>query len=444
MKYQLLLSIALALSVSLIAQDGYGRQPEADASVERAKQLWELAIAAKGGRENLYQVKSLAITDSMLGYPQATLFVFPDKNFYWSDLRPTVFSFHASVINFEKNIDIYVLGDDPKDVRKGPPNLNLRSVFRDVYIKYFLETPWFKPEPVAAGEEKLGSRLCEVVTVKYDWLLYKIYLDKKSHLPTRISSYSADKPTVELNRYDFSDYKEFDGLMMPQVRSENRQKPVRQSFEINPEYDPAVFERVPDMNAGGDQWRAKGPKSIRSDTPAPSPEEKFTEEEMRQAINKLADKDENVYQEGNQLLLRAGRNALPQLIPAMKKARGALQLGLAKLIIDADAGNEEALDVLRNILKDRNEDPLTRQSAAFPLIRSDKGIAILIGFLRDRETLVRRIAIFACDELTEQNEIPSSFNPAAPILEELLKDKDRIVREMAEEMLGQSRHRLKR
>jgi hypothetical protein len=183
---------------------------------------------------------------------------------------------------------------------------------------------------------------------------------------------------------------------------------------------------------------------MRSDTPAPSPEEKFTEEEMRQAINKLADKDENVYQEGNQLLLRAGRNALPQLISAMNKARGALQFGLAKRVIDADAGNEEALAVLRNIVKNRNEDPLTRQYAAFPLIRSDKGIAILIGFLRDRETLVRRIAIFACDELTEQNEIPASFNPAAPILEELLKDKDRVVREMAEEILGQSRHCLKR
>jgi HEAT repeat protein len=198
------------------------------------------------------------------------------------------------------------------------------------------------------------------------------------------------------------------------------------------------------MNAGADQWRAKSPKSMRSDTPAPSPEEKFTEEEMRQAINKLADKDENVRQEGKHLLWRAGRNALPQLIPAMTKARGALQMGLAKLVIDADAENEEALAVLRNIVKDRNEDPLTRQYAAFPLIRSDKGIAILIGFPRDRETLVRRIGIFACDELTEQNEIPASFNPAAPILEELLKDQDRIVREMAEEVLGQSRHRLKR
>src|SRR5262245_9882076 len=339
MKYQLLLSIAFALSVCLIAQDGNGQQPESDASGERARQLWELAIAAKGGREKLYQVKSLAIKDSRLGYPQVSLFVFPDKNFYWSDLRPTVFSFHASVINFEKNIDIYVPGANPKDVRKGPPNFNLRSVFRDVYIKYFLETPWFKPEPVAAGEEKLGSRLCEVVTVKYDWLLYKIYMDKKSHLPARISSYAVDKPTVELTPRDFSDYKEFDGLMMPQVESVNRQKPYRQSFEINPAYDPAVFERVPDMNAGPDQWRAKSPKSMRSDTPAPSPEEKFTEEEIRQAINRLADKDENVYQEGNQLLLRAGRNALPQLIPAMNKARGALQLGLAKLVIDADAGN---------------------------------------------------------------------------------------------------------
>lgn len=125
----------------------------------------------------------------------------------------------------------------------------------------------------------------------------------------------------------------------------------------------------------------------------------------------------------------------------MTKARGALQMGLAKLVIDADVENEEALAALRNIVKDRNEDPLTRQYAAFPLIRSDKGIAILIGFLRDQDTLVRRIAIFASDELTEQNEIPASFNPAIPILKELLKDEDQIVRDMAEEVLGQIKRR---
>jgi hypothetical protein len=71
------------------------------------------------------------------------------------------------------------------------------------------------------------------------------------------------------------------------------------------------------------------------------------------------------------------------------------------------------------LVKDNGEDPELRQYAAFPLIRSDKGIAILIGFLRDQETLARRIAIFACVELTEQNEIPASFSPAIPILKEL-------------------------
>jgi HEAT repeat protein len=94
-----------------------------------------------------------------------------------------------------------------------------------------------------------------------------------------------------------------------------------------------------------------------------------------------------------------------------------------------------------NGVKENNEDPEIRQYAAFPLIRSDKGIAILIGFLRDQVTLVRRIAIFACDELTEQNEIPASFNPAIPILKKLLKDPDQIVSEMAEEVLRQTDRR---
>ena|SRR5215475_15556776 len=90
MKYQNLLSIVLAVGVSSFAQYGGGQQQKADASVERARQLWEMAIAAKSGREKLYQVKGLAITDQRAGYPQVDLYVFPDKFFSWSDAKPTV------------------------------------------------------------------------------------------------------------------------------------------------------------------------------------------------------------------------------------------------------------------------------------------------------------------------------------------------------------------
>ena len=45
--------------------------------------------------------------------------------------------------------------------------------------------------------------------------------------------------------------------------------------------------------------------------------------------------------------------------------------------------------------------------------------------------------LFAFDELTEQSKIPDLVKKAVPLLKELLKDSDEIVRGMAEEVLEQ-------
>jgi len=58
-------------------------------SLERAKELWEMAIAAKGGREKLHQVGNLVFAGE--GGTLVHFWVFPDKYFSWVDTRPSVF-----------------------------------------------------------------------------------------------------------------------------------------------------------------------------------------------------------------------------------------------------------------------------------------------------------------------------------------------------------------
>jgi HEAT repeat protein len=82
-----------------------------------------------------------------------------------------------------------------------------------------------------------------------------------------------------------------------------------------------------------------------------------------------------------------------------------------------------------------------RQNAAFGLMWSEAGIAMLRNLLKHPQVLVRRCVIFAFDAITELTEIPAGVKPAIPILKELLTDDDEVVRRMAKEVLEQIEHR---
>src|SRR5438128_1874860 len=89
-------------------------QPKNDNSLETAKQLWEMAIAAKGGRERLYAAKSIAITQHFSKRGASTeLCVFPDKFWFWEDRRPGELGLGAGITNFERNLSYFVVGHLP-------------------------------------------------------------------------------------------------------------------------------------------------------------------------------------------------------------------------------------------------------------------------------------------------------------------------------------------
>src|SRR5947208_11086898 len=78
---------------------GKNRSPEGMQA--RARELWERAITAKGGRERLYAVNNLQISirDSVwqkgkrAPYIEEDLYVSPNKSWEWNDQRETIFGF---------------------------------------------------------------------------------------------------------------------------------------------------------------------------------------------------------------------------------------------------------------------------------------------------------------------------------------------------------------
>jgi hypothetical protein len=87
------------------------------------------------------------------------------------------------------------------------------------------------------------------------------------------------------------------------------------------------------------------------------------------------------------------------------------------------------------------EEMICRRAAAYVLALSVEGIPVLTRLLREGDTWERQTAVFALDDLTETSNYPDgsipAFNELIPELAKATKAKDRVLSEMADEVLGQ-------
>jgi hypothetical protein len=427
--------IAMLLIAGVRAMDTQSKKED---SLDLARQLWEKAVEAKGGRDRLSGVENIAIIENFGNKgPSVEVCVFPDRYWFWEDRRPGKLGLGAGMKNFEQNAGYFVVGHLPYETGGSKLSQEERSCFRNPQLLYFLETRWFKPQLVRGYRSKLGSKDVDVVEVKVDEFRIGVYLDPKTHLPIRISYFLYDTGERVFDWYGLSDYREVKGIMMPHSISYNGGRSVPLQIEVNFDYDPAVFERAPSIDEGPFQWRPKGSRDA-PQTPAwPKLEEPVSPQRLREAVSNLQSQDENVYIEAREVLFRAGKTAIPLLTESLKGKRGEARYRIASALLEIDNENEAAIKAFRESVIDSTEDGLRRRNSAFQLAVCEKGIAILMEMLRDKDVFVRRSAVFAFDELTEQSEIPDIAKKAIPSLKELLKDLDEIVRGMAKEVLEQ-------
>jgi len=445
MRVRWILILIAALSLIGGSMTAESQTDKIDGSVTLANELWEMAIAAKGGRGKLYQVKSLAISH-IGGGPVVDFMVFPDKFFRWADTRPSKIGLIVEMFNFEHNIDYTIIGDKSPKVHKNLGlNPELRSRLLRPQLTYLLETRWFKPEILRASKRTIRGKSLDLVDVLVKGYgpphRFGIFLDEKTHLPVRIGLYSDRKKDDLIVPIDLGEYREVAGIKVPTAFSSEGGSWGWAQVEINADYNPEVFEREPDIKAGQYQWRKTGIVSSPPPNSSKGTSNKLTPEQIAQYIRDLESSDgETVMAAGRELII-AGDQAAPALTEAMKSKSRGLRFFAAATMLEINRENEAAVRTMRDLLLDPMEDPEGRQNAAFRLMRSDQGIDILTGLLKHTDTMVRRCVIFAFDELTELTEIPKQVNKAIPVIRELLKDNDEVVRGMAEEVLEQIEHR---
>ena len=430
--------LASLFYVLTLALSGEAAKRSENQAESQAKELWELAIAAKGGREKLQQVRAFAVggDDKSIDF-----MVFPDRFFRWADTRPSKFGLLVEMFNFEKNFGFTIWGDDPPDVRKhNYLNEELLSRFRKDQLYFFLETQWLKPELLKAYKDNLNGKRVDVVEARFKGFGYpfrwRIFLDEISHLPIRIGILS-DTYEGMFDWVDLGDYREIKGIKVPTLISPKNGSWNRILLEINPDYQADFFDKQPDMKAGAFQWRKDGKKLIPSTPSANDSPQPLTQEQIAQYIKDLTSTDSEKVMFAGRELIRAGEQVVPNLSEATKSDDADLRFFAAAALLAINKENETGLQTMKSLLLNARLMPDFRQNAAFRLMNSDKGIVELRGLLKYKDVIVRRCVIFAFDELTELTEIPETVIPAIPILKELKKDKDIVVRGMAEEILEQ-------
>lgn len=174
-----------------------------------------------------------------------------------------------------------------------------------------------------------------------------------------------------------------------------------------------------------------------------------TAAEIRKLIAKSRSNDLKTSDDARNALSKLDAKSLPALVSILKKGQPCEQVEAAHLIFDIDPKNPDVVPVMTSVTRGASlrtlfhpqEEMMCRRAAAYVLALSADGIPVLTRLLKEGDLWERQTAIFALDDLTETSNYPDDSIPAMkeliPEIAKATKAKDRVLSEMADEVLGQ-------
>ena len=174
-----------------------------------------------------------------------------------------------------------------------------------------------------------------------------------------------------------------------------------------------------------------------------------TEAEIRKLIAISHSKDLKASDAARQELSKLDAKSLPALISVLKKGQPCEQVDAAHVIVELDPKSADNVPVMTKVTRGASvrtlfhlqEEMMCRRAAAYVLALSADGIPVLTRLLKEGDTWERQTAVFALDDLTETSNYPDGSTPAfkelIPELVKATKATDRVLSEMADEVLRQ-------
>jgi|SRR5437762_5031248 len=174
-----------------------------------------------------------------------------------------------------------------------------------------------------------------------------------------------------------------------------------------------------------------------------------TKVEIRRLIAKSRSNHLKTSDNAKQELTKLDAKSLPALISILKRGNPCEQVAVAEYIIEIDPKNPDIVPAMTKVTRGASlrtmfhlqEEMMCRRAAAYVLAHSADGIQVLTRLLKEGDLWERQTAIFALDDLTETSNYPEGGIPAMkeliPEIAKAAKAKDRVLSEMAEEVLTQ-------
>jgi hypothetical protein len=228
-------------------------------------------IKAKGGRERLYSVESVYRAlhwkkpTKESGYLRdRELFVLPDRYWAWLDWSGTVFGLEINVYNLRQRVSYSTGKSTGQHVWENDSGYPASEFLRDLQLVHLLETRWLEPEPIAAWDRKEKGRRIRTVRALVGDEILEYSLEEQQVLPFRIRrswflSVNPDREEYQKS-FNLADYRDVSGIMLAHTVRWQDGKLTRKEqaiYEINPSYDPLIFDRQPVLKDGPEAWRSK-------------------------------------------------------------------------------------------------------------------------------------------------------------------------------------------
>jgi len=244
-----------AMNAAKPQSSAHTQAPRADTQAE-AQRLWELAIAAKGGRERLYAVRNMIISTNGSKYHSVELHVFPNKFWRWTG-EPEPFGQSANMYNLEQRVAYTSDSGRPgaAAVKLHESNLGGGHIeLVDAQLLYLMETRWVKPTLVGVSSGEVDGHRADVVRTRFEGRTVDFYLDRGTHLPLKVAL--VDESNGKEYMYEtLSDYATIDGIKLPLKVDTRGSGNLPNTYQLNVEYDEQLFERPPSALSGPDAWR---------------------------------------------------------------------------------------------------------------------------------------------------------------------------------------------
>jgi hypothetical protein len=241
----------------VVADHGTASAERSDAS-QQATQLWAQALAAKGGRERLHAVRSIAVTARGGDKTQVRteeLLVLPNKYWLWTDLRPAAFGLRVEMFNYDTNTHYLITPHAPHASPQPIKGQQRNESLRNTQLSFLLESRWLKPTPLQTRPGTVGARPVDIVQTDVAGARVDFALDRETHLPLAVSYYNVYNGRTFITTFEFSDYAEVDGIKVPRRIKFSDGTEAEINVRFNVAYDEAIFAQPPPLKAGPEAWR---------------------------------------------------------------------------------------------------------------------------------------------------------------------------------------------